>query len=97
MRRWFNLKTLTLVLVVIMALAVPVAALLFGESAGRFLVEVAPANRDAFLRAVKDVPFGQLGSVTGTGRLVIHAASATVIDLPIAAAKSAWQETFKTT
>ncbi len=35
---------------------VPAAALLFGESAGRFLVEVAPDNYDAFCRQIKDLP-----------------------------------------
>ena len=77
------------------ALAVPVGALLFAESAGRFLVEVAPHNYEAFCRATKDLPVGELGKVTGSGRIVIRAAGNALIDLPIDAAKSAWQKTFR--
>jgi len=76
--------------------ALPVHALLFAESAGRFLVEVAPDKYDAFGRAVKDLPFGELGRVTDTGRIVIAAGQAKLIDMPIQQAKSAWQETFQT-
>ena len=71
-----------------------VAALLFGESAGRFLVEVPPDKYDAFLRIVKDVPFGELGAVHGPGRIVIKLQSSTLIDLPIERAKAAWRSTF---
>ncbi len=71
------------------------AALLFGESAGRFLVEVSPANYDAFLRIVKDLPFGELGHVTAGANVVIKNASKTLIDVPIAEAKKAWRSTFK--
>jgi phosphoribosylformylglycinamidine synthase len=72
-----------------------VGAMLFGESAGRFLVEVAPDKYDGFLRFVKDVPFGEVGRVTDSGRIVICHGRAPVIDLPIAEAKAAWQGTFK--
>jgi len=72
------------------------AAMLFGESAGRFLVEVTPDNYDAFLRIVKDCPFGELGRVTDSGRVVIqNGATKPVINLPIGEAKAAWQSTFK--
>jgi phosphoribosylformylglycinamidine synthase len=77
--------------------SVPPAALLFGESAGRFLVEVSPENRDAFCRKFKDLPFGELGRVTDSKRIVIDIGSAHVIDLGIDAAKAAWQRTFQTT
>jgi len=69
-------------------------ARLFAESAGRFLVEVAPQNYDAFLRIVKDCPFGEVGKVTGAGRIVIKGQAGDVIDLPAADAKAAWQKTF---
>jgi phosphoribosylformylglycinamidine synthase len=73
-----------------------VAAILFAEYAGRFLVEVTPENYDAFLRIVKDCPFGELGRVTDTGRIVIqNGAAHPVIDIGIADAKAAWQSTFK--
>jgi phosphoribosylformylglycinamidine synthase len=70
------------------------AAKLFAESAGRFLVEVAPDKYDAFLRIVKDCPFAELGKVTDTGRAVLRGAGGAVVDLPIADAKAAWQRTF---
>jgi len=69
-------------------------ALLLAEDAGRFLVEVAPENYDAFLRITKDLPVGQIGRVTDTGRIVIKGAQSTLIDIPIEDAKTAWQKTF---
>ena len=69
-------------------------AKLFAESAGRFLVEVPPEKYDDFARIVKDCPFGDLGRVTDTGRLVISSDGRHVIDLPVADAKAAWQKTF---
>ncbi|HAU37868.1 MAG TPA: phosphoribosylformylglycinamidine synthase, partial [Phycisphaerales bacterium] len=71
------------------------AAKLFGEAAGRFLVEVAPDRYDAFLRCVRDVPFGELGRVTDSGRIVLRSGGKTRIDLPLADAKAAWQGTFR--
>jgi phosphoribosylformylglycinamidine synthase len=71
------------------------AALLFGESAGRFLVEIAPDKYDAFLRLVRACPFGELGHVTDSGRIVIRSRHTLLIDLPIGEAKAAWQGTFK--
>jgi len=68
---------------------------LFNESAGRFLVEVAPDKYDAFLRLVKDIPHGEIGRVTATGRVVIKSGAATAIDMDIKDAKTAWQKTFK--
>ena len=71
------------------------AALLFGESAGRFLVEVEPARYDAFCRAMKDIPFGELGKVSDTGRLIIRGLNGkNVIDADIRDLKAAWQKTF---
>jgi len=69
-------------------------ARLFAESAGRFLVEVAPDNYDAFMRIIKDCPFGEVGKVTDTGRVVIKGQSGPAIDMPAANAKAAWQKTF---
>ena len=73
---------------------VPETARLFAESAGRFLVEVAPENRQAFLDLFTDLPAGEVGKVTGTGRVVIRGRAGTVIDLAIDEAKAAWQSTF---
>ena len=70
------------------------AAKLFAESAGRFLVEVAPDQYDAFLRIVKDCPFAELGRVTAATRVVIRGQGGTLVDLPADQAKAAWQRTF---
>ena len=70
------------------------AAKLFGESAGRFLVEVAPECYDEFLRIVRDCPFGEIGKVTDSARVVIASEGRAVIDLEAADAKAAWQRTF---
>ena len=70
------------------------AALLFAEYAGRFLVEVTPEQHDAFLRIVKSCPFGELGQVTDTGRVVLRSKTQTLIDIAAADAKAAWQQTF---
>ncbi len=65
-------------------------AKIFGESAGRFLVEVSPENRDAFAKAMGNSACAEVGKVTDTGRIVIGEK----IDLDIASAKAAWQGTF---
>jgi len=69
-------------------------AQLFGEDAGRFLVEVTPENRDAFAQAMKDVPAAEIGKVTDTGQVVINGSAGALINTPIEAAKKAWQGTF---
>ncbi len=77
------------------AMAVPSErATLFGESAGRFLVEVAPESYNNFLRIVKDCPVGELGRVTDTGKVVIRNGARTLVNLAGAEAKAAWQKTF---
>ncbi len=71
------------------------AALLFGEAAGRFLVEIEPEQLDAFVKCMGDVPFGEVGKVTNDGKLVVHALNGNaVIDADVAELKAAWQGTF---
>jgi len=75
--------------------ALPTAALLFGESAGRLLVEVPPAQVDAVLSLLGDLPHGRIGTVTDTGRLVVRGLDGgALIDAPTAELKAAWQRTF---
>ena len=74
--------------------AVGDVAALFNESAGRFLVEVAADRYDAFMRLVKDCPFGELGRVTDTGRIVLRRNGTILTDVSLADAKAAWQGTF---
>jgi phosphoribosylformylglycinamidine synthase len=70
------------------------AALLFAESNTRFVCEVPPAHAAEFSRLLGDVPHGRIGSVTGSGRLVIRADAARpepLVDEPLARLKEAWQ------
>jgi phosphoribosylformylglycinamidine synthase len=77
--------------------AISDAAMLFNESAGRFLVEVTPANRDGFVRALAGSPVVEIGKVTADARVIIATAGRKLIDVPTADAKAAWQGTFKET
>jgi len=70
------------------------ATILFGESAGRFLIEVSPDRYDAFLRIVKDMPVADLGRFTDTRRIVMRSGGRTLIDVATDRAKDAWQGTF---
>jgi phosphoribosylformylglycinamidine synthase len=70
------------------------AALLFSESPSRFLVEVAPSQREAFeahMRAGGVIALAALGHVTASGRFVIKQGAETLIDLSIAELQAAWK------
>jgi len=70
-------------------------ARLFSESQGRYIIEVAPENFGAFIKAMINVPFGQIGKVVLEPRLTIKSGAAGVIDLNIEALKAAWQKPLK--
>ena len=65
-------------------------AKLFGESAGRFLVETTPDNAAAFEAAMGETALTALGEITDTGRVQIDGE----IDLANTDTKAAWQGTF---
>nr|BBH94198.1 phosphoribosylformylglycinamidine synthase subunit PurL [Thermogemmatispora argillosa] len=68
--------------------------LLFSESPSRFLVEVAPGQREAFeahMRAGGVTALAALGHVTASGRFVIKQGTETLIDLSIAELQAAWK------
>lgn len=73
--------------------ATPLSALdlLFSESNGRLLLEVTADDAAAFEAAMAGAPLTRLGAVSADARLVVHTASATVIDLPVDALLTAWQ------
>jgi phosphoribosylformylglycinamidine synthase len=67
--------------------------MLFSESNSRYIVEVAPQNFHAFASLVADLPFGQLGKVTSTGRLLIKDKNqSAIVDCDIQTLKNAWQK-----
>ncbi len=68
---------------------------LFSESVSRYVVEVEPEKFDAFARIMLNLPFGQIGRVTDSGRVTIKSQDgSTPIDADIAELKAAWQKTF---
>ncbi|UCG46054.1 MAG: phosphoribosylformylglycinamidine synthase subunit PurL [Phycisphaerales bacterium] len=68
---------------------------LFSESNSRYIVEVEPEKYDAFAKLMLNLPFGQIGSVTEDGRLVVRAEDGrAVIDADLVALKRAWQAPF---
>ncbi len=72
-----------------------VDAQLFSESNSRYVVEVEPANYDAFATTMLNLPFGQLGKVKAEPRLVIRSENGRkVIDADLDTLKRAWQKTF---
>jgi len=65
---------------------------LFSESNSRYIVEVEPENYDAFAKLMLNLPFGQVGKVTGEKTLTIKAEDGkTVIELDLDLLKQAWQ------
>jgi phosphoribosylformylglycinamidine synthase len=68
--------------------------LLFSESASRFLVEVAPAQRDAFetllrIHGIQD--FACIGAVSATGCFIVRNGEQVLIDLSVARLQEAWK------
>ncbi len=65
---------------------------LFSESNSRYVVEVEPANYDAFARMMLNLPFGQIGEVTQEKSLIIKADDGkTVIQSDLDSLKQAWK------
>jgi phosphoribosylformylglycinamidine synthase len=68
-------------------------AQLFSESNSRYIVEVEPENYDAFAKLMLNLPFGQIGKVTGEKTLTIKAENGkAVIELDLDSLKQAWQK-----
>jgi phosphoribosylformylglycinamidine synthase len=72
-----------------------VDAQLFSESNSRYVVEVKPEKYDAFAKLMLNLPFGQIGKVTGEKALIVKAEDGkTVIESEIDSLKQAWQKPF---
>jgi phosphoribosylformylglycinamidine synthase len=66
--------------------------LLFSESNTRFLVEVAPENKQQFKSMMAGVDFAAIGKVTGKGKLEVYGLRGeTVLSVPIAELQETWQ------
>ena len=69
--------------------------LLFSESAGRFLITVAPDCRQAFETAMGEHVWGCVGVVTEAPRMVIKGAGGRLlVDLALEELKTAWKAPF---
>ncbi len=69
-------------------------AQLFSESNSRYIVEVEPETFAAFAKLMVNLPFGQIGKVTESRRLVVKdTGGKTVVEEDIDSLKQAWQKT----
>ena len=64
---------------------------LFAESAGRFLIEVAPENRTAFEAALDGSTLSCIGRVTSEPHLTIQGGDGPLVTTSVAALRAAWQ------
>jgi phosphoribosylformylglycinamidine synthase len=70
-------------------------ALLFSESAGRFIITVDPGNKESFETIFKDLPCACIGSVTETPELkMADMDGSPMVAAPVSELKKAWKATF---
>jgi phosphoribosylformylglycinamidine synthase II len=68
-------------------------SILFSESNTRFLVEVSPDHAQQFEKAMADIEFAEVGSVTSDCRLEVHGLNGDrVLSADISELKEAWQK-----
>jgi phosphoribosylformylglycinamidine synthase len=70
--------------------------LLFSESNGRLLVEVAPADALVFEAVLAEESVTHIGAVAATGRLVIGERNHGILDLPVETLAQAWKRSSAT-
>jgi len=69
--------------------------LLYSESAGRFIVTVAPQDRDRFEERFKDLPCACVGRVTGGKKVKVRGLAGKVLfNVDLQQLKRAWKQTF---
>jgi phosphoribosylformylglycinamidine synthase II len=67
--------------------------ILFSESNTRFLVEVAPEDKERFEKAMKGIKFAAIGKVTKSDGLEVYGIKGEkIVSLPLAELKEAWQK-----
>ncbi len=68
------------------------AQVLFSESASRFVVTVAPENREKFVQAMEGVPCEAIGHIRDDDRFLVRGLDGMlVIDTIAGAMKDSWQ------
>jgi phosphoribosylformylglycinamidine synthase len=70
--------------------------ILYSETQGRFVVTIAPENKERFESVLKGCSFAAIGEVTEEPRLKINGVKGkgTLIDADITELKQAWKKTF---
>ncbi len=77
-----------------MSTLIPADALLFSEAPSRVLVEVAPKDEPAFLKAMKKVPLRRIGATIANPIIkVADLDGSIVMEEPLTSLKTAWQKT----
>jgi phosphoribosylformylglycinamidine synthase II len=67
--------------------------ILFSESNSRFLVEVAPQDKERFERAMKGAAFAAIGELNNSDRLEVYGTNGKkIVTAPLAELKEAWQK-----
>jgi phosphoribosylformylglycinamidine synthase len=69
--------------------------ILYSESSGRFIVTIAPENKESFQSAMEGLCYSLVGVVTEDKRLIVTGKEgSTIIDLEIVTLKKSWKEKF---
>jgi phosphoribosylformylglycinamidine synthase len=68
-------------------------AALYSESGGRFILSIAPGDRERFEAHLSDLPAACIGRVTAEPTVTLTANGTTLVAASVAAIKQAWQET----
>jgi phosphoribosylformylglycinamidine synthase len=67
--------------------------ILFSESNSRFIVEIAPENKEKFEKTLKGISFANIGTVNGSGKLeVLGLTGKKIVSESINDLKEAWQK-----
>jgi phosphoribosylformylglycinamidine synthase II len=66
--------------------------LLFSESNSRFIVEVWSYKRGAFEKAMRTIPYAQIGTVDGAGELILTKGKRTLMRLSVRKMKRYWKK-----
>jgi phosphoribosylformylglycinamidine synthase subunit PurSL len=68
-----------------------IVRLLFGETNGCLLVEVASSNQEAFCEVFQNLPIREMGVVNSKGQLVVRSKGQELASIPVPKLVTAWQ------
>jgi len=68
---------------------------LFSESAGRFIITVAPENKSSFEKMFASLPFACIGNITDSPDVNVKGVDGIkILSVPVSDLKAAWQKPF---